>query len=64
MTFGSGIHHCLGATLARVEMSSSFTAIIDRMEDFRYPAGFEGVKYLPSLLQRTIITLPMEFRKR
>ena len=63
VTFGSGIHHCLGATLARVEMSASFSAIIERMEDFRYPAGFEGVTYLPSLLQRTIITLPMEFRK-
>ena len=64
VTFGSGIHHCLGATLARVEMASSFSAIIGRMEDFHYPAGFEGVTYLPSLLQRTIITLPMEFRKR
>ena len=64
VTFGSGIHHCLGATLARVEMASSFSAIIGRMEDFHYPAGYEGVTYLPSLLQRTIITLPMEFRKR
>jgi cytochrome P450 len=64
VTFGSGIHHCLGATLARVEMASSFSAIIGRMEDFRYPAGFEGVTYLPSLLQRTIVRLPMEFRKR
>ncbi len=63
MTFGQGIHHCLGATLARVEMASSFTAILHRMQDFRYPAGFEGVTYLPSLLQRTIVTLPMEFQK-
>jgi cytochrome P450 len=64
MTFGQGIHHCLGATLARVEMASSFLAVIGRMEDFRYPAGFEGVTYLPSLLQRTIIELPMEFSAR
>jgi cytochrome P450 len=64
VTFGSGIHHCLGATLARVEMASSFAAVLERMEDFRYPAGFSGVSYLPSLLQRTIVALPMEFRKR
>ena len=64
MTFGQGIHHCLGATLARVEMASSFSAIIARMEDFSYPAGFQGVAYLPSLLQRTIIELPMEFARR
>jgi len=63
MTFGSGVHHCLGATLARVEMTSSFTAIFERMEDFRYPAGFKDVTYLPSLLQRTIEKLPMTFRK-
>ncbi|MGE0666941.1 MAG: cytochrome P450 [Sphingomonadales bacterium] len=63
MTFGQGIHHCLGATLARVEMASSFSAVLQRMEDFRYPAGFGGVTYLPSLLQRTIVSLPMTFRK-
>ncbi|MBI1181048.1 MAG: cytochrome P450 [Alphaproteobacteria bacterium] len=64
VTFGSGIHHCLGATLARVEMASSFTAIIERMQDFRYAEGFEDVTYLPSLLQRTIIELPMTFARR
>lgn len=63
VTFGSGIHHCLGATLARVEMSASFTAILGRMQDFQYPADFPGVAYLPSLLQRTIISLPMTFLK-
>lgn len=62
--FGSGIHHCLGATLARVEMASSFTAILERMEDFAYASGFDEVRYVPSILQRTIETLPMNFAKR
>jgi cytochrome P450 len=64
VTFGSGIHHCLGATLARVEMASSFSAILDRLEGFRYADGFGEVEYLPSLLQRTIVRLPILFDSR
>lgn len=62
--FGSGIHHCLGATLARVELVASFTAIIERMQDYAYPDGFKEVRYVPSILQRTIEELPMTFKKR
>ena len=62
--FGSGIHHCLGATLARVELVASFTAILERMQDYAFPSGFDDVRYVPSILQRTIEELPMTFSKR
>ena len=33
MTFGSGIHHCLGAHLARAELQEALTVIAQRMPD-------------------------------
>ena len=35
MTFGSGIHHCLGAFLARAELQEAFKAIARRMPNLR-----------------------------
>ncbi len=61
MTFGSGIHHCLGAALARLEMTVAFGAMLRRTRGLRYAEGFAGVRYLPSLLQRSIVSLPIAF---
>lgn len=63
MTFGSGIHHCLGAPLARLEMRIAFETMIRRFTSVRYQDGFGGVKYLPSFLQRSICELPIEFER-
>ena len=35
LAFGMGIHHCLGAGLARVEAQEVFTAIIERLPNIR-----------------------------
>ena len=35
MAFGRGIHHCLGAPLARVEARAAFSALLERFEDLR-----------------------------
>ena len=37
MSFGGGIHHCLGAQLARLEAELVFTALIERMPDLTLP---------------------------
>jgi cytochrome P450 len=37
MSFGGGIHHCLGAQLARLEAELVFTALIERMPDISLP---------------------------
>jgi cytochrome P450 len=34
MTFGSGIHHCLGAYLARAELQEALTVIAERLPQF------------------------------
>ena len=41
MTFGSGIHYCLGAFLARAELQEAFTAIAKRMPNLRLDGEVE-----------------------
>ena len=37
LSFGGGIHHCLGAQLARLEAELVFTALIERLPGLRLP---------------------------
>lgn len=62
--FGSGVHHCLGASLARRELASTFSIFLDRMENFAYRPGFEEQEFLPSILQRTMKELHITFDKK
>lgn len=41
MTFGSGIHHCLGAFLARAELQEAFKAITKRLPDLQLDGEVE-----------------------
>ncbi len=64
MTFGMGIHHCLGAPLARLEMTAAFTALLNRLDNLAYAPDFAGPRYVPSLLQRSLVELPITFTPR
>jgi cytochrome P450 len=37
LSFGGGIHHCLGAQLARLEAELVFTALIERLPNLKLP---------------------------
>jgi cytochrome P450 family 142 subfamily A polypeptide 1 len=43
LAFGFGTHFCLGASLARLEIKRVFEALIERVDEFRLPAGGEVV---------------------
>ncbi|GAA2354347.1 cytochrome P450 [Saccharopolyspora halophila] len=43
--FGHGIHHCLGAPLARMEMRIAFPALLRRFPDLRSAVPFEEVAF-------------------
>ncbi|CAM4459142.1 cytochrome P450 [Paenibacillus tarimensis] len=57
LTFGHGIHFCLGAPLARMEMTLALKTIAQRVAQFNIPLGYEleplpsfnllGLKHLP-----------------
>jgi cytochrome P450 len=61
VAFGSGIHHCLGATLARLEGQEAFKALSQRFP--RLHVTTEELSYHPSIVFRSLITLPVAWEK-
>ncbi len=59
--FGSGIHHCLGAPLARRELFWAFQALIDRVDSMRFTAGENSFEVAPNFSLRAMQELRIEF---
>jgi cytochrome P450 len=57
VAFGSGIHHCLGATLARLEGQEAFRALAERFESLHIET--DRIEYQPSISFRSIKSLPV-----
>jgi cytochrome P450 len=57
MSFGSGIHFCLGAALARLEGQVCFSRLLTRFQDIEL--GDEGVAYRDSITLRGLARLPV-----
>jgi hypothetical protein len=57
MSFGGGIHHCLGAQLARLEGELVFTALIERFPNLRLP-DMDKVEWKQNFTLRGLTKLP------
>jgi cytochrome P450 len=57
VAFGSGTHHCLGATLARVEGQEVFKALAERFPNLQ--AKSDDLEYQPSITFRSLKALPV-----
>lgn len=64
MAFGSGTHHCLGAPLARRELTWGFTAVVDRFEDMGFAEGKNDFAIRPHFLLRSLAALHIEFEPK
>jgi len=64
LTFGSGIHKCVGIALARMEVKVAAQEFIRRLTDIRLAIAPEEITYLPTLATHTIERLPLTFRRR
>ena len=60
VSFGSGIHYCLGATLARIEGQEVFRGLAERFSRFELAA--DRIEYQPSLQFRSVKSLPVRWR--
>ena len=64
IAFGQGVHHCLGAPLARQELIIGFRVILERLTHFRLPEGEDELEFLPSLLLHPPKDLNLLFEAR
>ncbi|MDE2405791.1 MAG: cytochrome P450 [Sphingomonadales bacterium] len=64
VTFGAGIHRCIGAALARMEIKVAAQEIIRRWKDIRLAIPASELTYLPTLATQTIERLPLTFARR
>lgn len=59
LTFGLGIHYCIGAPLARLEMQTSFATLLRRFPDVRLAT--DKVEYAGGFVIRGHKAMPVEF---
>jgi cytochrome P450 len=60
VAFGNGVHHCLGATLARVEGQEVFKALAERFPNLT--AATKDLEYQPSVTFRSLKSLPVTWQ--
>lgn len=64
LTFGAGIHKCVGASLARMEVRVAAHEIIKRMVDIKLEVEIDQLEHLPMLAAHTVDRLPLSFKRR
>ena len=61
VSFGQGIHFCLGAPLARMEAQIAFTTLMRRLPDLRLKNSPHSLRWRPSMILRGLASLPVRF---
>jgi cytochrome P450 len=62
MAFGHGIHHCLGAALARIEIETAVNVLLDTFDTCEL-ASQEPPRYLANFVVHGLAELPIRFRR-
>ncbi len=63
LAFGFGVHHCLGANLARRELLIGFRGLVDRIDDMWFAPG-NDFSHQPNFCLRALNELHIEFTPR
>jgi len=64
LAFGVGIHFCLGARLARMELRVGFRTLLERLEALAFAGDAASLRYRLNVLLRGLERLPLTFRAR
>jgi cytochrome P450 len=59
LAFGAGVHHCLGAQLARVELQEALKGLLQRMPNLRLAVAESELRYTQGLVVRRLEELPL-----
>ena len=62
LTFGAGVHYCLGAPLARRELYYGFRTLAERIDEMWFAPGKNDFRHHPHLFLRALKELHIEFR--
>lgn len=63
VTFGAGIHRCVGLALARMEMAVVAREVSRRFADLSLAVPAEDLAYLPSVSNHSLQRLPLTYAK-
>jgi cytochrome P450 len=58
LAFGQGVHHCLGAALARLEGRIALGSLLARLPDLRLAVPVADLRWRPSVLMHGLAALP------
>jgi biflaviolin synthase len=61
VVFGKGRNFCLGAQLARLELTTAITKIFERLPDLRMTCGYDEVPMKRNPATRGTAALPLAF---
>ncbi|MGW2769656.1 cytochrome P450 family protein [Streptomyces sp. NPDC001275] len=62
LAFGHGVHFCLGAPLARLEVATALRMLFDRFPEIRLAVPAGELRPLPTLISNGHVTLPVLLR--
>lgn len=61
LSFGQGVHFCLGAPLARLEALIAINTLLRRIPDLQLSVAPDSLRWRPSMFLRGLEKLPVEF---
>jgi cytochrome P450 len=61
LSFGAGVHHCLGAQLARVELQEAFGGLIGRLPGLRLAVPASDLEFKPGMAIHSLRELPVRW---
>jgi len=64
MAFGTGVHRCIGAALARMEIKVASQEIVKRLDQIKLAVPEAELPYLPTVATRTFKKLPLTLKRR
>jgi cytochrome P450 len=59
LSFGAGVHHCLGAQLARMELQEALRGLLTRLPGLQIAVPDEELRFKQGMIVRSVESLPV-----